>query len=181
MTAITFATGNEGKLEEARALLAPREVEGWDEGYPEVQADTLEAVCRFGLEHLAGRIEPPFLLEDAGLFVDAWDGFPGVYSSYVFGTLGNEGLLSLMAGVEERSARFRSVVGLHDGDRARLFEGVVEGTIAREARGEGGFGFDPVFVPEGRERTFAELSASEKNELSHRSRALEAMAEALDG
>lgn len=181
MTTLTFATGNPGKLEEARAQLAPLgvEVEGWDGGYPEVQADELAEVARFGLDHLAGRLEAPFVLEDAGLFVDAWDGFPGVYSSYAFATLGNEGLLELMRGVNERTARFRSVVGLRRDGEDHLFPGEVEGTIPREPRGDQGFGFDPVFQPAGRERTFAEMDQGEKTELSHRSRALEALADHL--
>lgn len=177
---LTFATGNEGKLAEARDKLGPLgfEVTQYAGGYPEVQADELETVARHGMDALADELEGPFLLEDAGLFVDALDGFPGVYSSYVYGTLGNAGLLRLLADAGARTARFRSVVGYHDG-RPRVFEGVVQGRITRQRRGEGGFGFDPVFSPEGRERTFAEMSREEKSELSHRGRALEALAEAL--
>lgn len=185
MTTLTFATGNEGKLSEARSLLEPLgyKVAQFDGGYPEIQVDDLQAVAEFGLEHLAERIDPPFLLEDAGLFVDELDGFPGVYSSYVFGTLGNDGILTLLEDVDgpQRSARFRSVVGYHDGDEARCFEGVVEGTVAREARGQHGFGFDPIFVPEDRDRTFAEMTEKEKGELSHRSRALDELVAYLQG
>lgn len=178
-TTITFATGNPGKLSEARAYLAPLgyEIEQYDGGYAEIQADTLEAVSQHALEGLADELDPPFMLEDAGLFVDALEGFPGVYSSYVFGTLGNEGLLRLLEDVDDvaRTARFRAVVGFHDGQGPRFFEGVVEGTIARGARGEHGFGFDPIFVPDGHKRTFGEMTEDQKGERSHRTRALEAM------
>jgi XTP/dITP diphosphohydrolase len=181
MPTITFATGNEGKLAEARAQLEPLgfEVEASGEGYPEIQADTLEAVARFGLEHLAGELSEPFVLEDAGLFVDGLEGFPGVYSSYAFATIGNEGILDLLAGREDRRARFRSVVGLREDGAARTFVGEVEGTITKTPRGDGGFGFDPIFQPEGRERTFAEMSQDEKVETSHRSRSLDALTEHL--
>jgi XTP/dITP diphosphohydrolase len=180
---LTFATGNEGKLSEARAQLEPLgyEVAGYDGGYPEIQADTLEAVARAGLDHLVGDLAEPFMLEDAGLFVDGLDGFPGVYSSYVFATIGNEGLLALLAGREDRRARFRSVVGLREDGRNRTFVGEVEGRITERERGEGGFGFDPVFEPRVDDRTFAEMGEDEKIEISHRSRALQALAEHLDG
>lgn len=184
MPTITFATGNPGKLGEAQEVLEPLgyDVAQFDAGYPEIQADTLEDVSRYALGLLADELEPPFMLEDAGLSVDALEGFPGVYSSYVFATLGNAGILSLLEGIPdgERTARFRAVLGYHDGTRPRLFEGVVEGTITREERGERGFGFDPIFVPEGRKRTFAEMPADEKSGISHRGQALEALVAHLE-
>jgi XTP/dITP diphosphohydrolase len=181
MPTITFATGNEGKLSEARQQLEPLgfEIDAYGGGYPEIQADTLEAVARFGLETLAGEVPEPFLLEDAGLFVDALEGFPGVYSSYVFGTLGNEGILSLLADADDPSARFRSVIGFRVDGEEHTFVGEVEGTITEQARGSGGFGFDPIFQAREAERTFAEMSPEEKIELSHRSRALARLREHL--
>jgi len=183
MPTITFATGNEGKLAEARNQLEPLgfPVEGYADGYPEIQADTLEAVARFGLDHLAGRLEEPFLLEDAGLFVDTLDGFPGVYSSYAFGTIGNEGVLDLLGDREERRARFRSVVGLREEDANRTFVGEIEGRITHQPRGDGGFGFDPIFEPLEAERTFAEMSQDEKVEISHRSASLDRLVDHLTG
>lgn len=180
---ITFVTGNAGKLSEARERLEPLgfTVEGDDRGYPEVQAEDLETVCRFGLDALKGRVEVPFMLEDAGLFVDALGGFPGVYASFAYGTIGNEGILKLMEGVEGRSARFRSVIGFHDGDESRFFDGVVEGRMSLEERGAEGFGFDPIFVPQGGKRTFSEMTQAEKGALSHRGRALDALLDHVDG
>lgn len=178
---ITFATGNEGKLSEARAQLEPLgfEVEQYAGGYPEIQADTLEEVARFGLEALADELKPPYVLEDAGLFVDALEGFPGVYSSYVFGTLGNEGMVKLLGDSKDRGATFRSVVGLRQGGQDRCFLGEVAGRIVAEPRGSKGFGFDPIFEPAGEDRTFAEMSQQAKTEISHRSRALEGLVEHL--
>lgn len=178
---ITFATGNEGKLSEARTQLEPLgfTVDQYAGGYPEIQAEDLEAVARFGLQALAGELEEPFVLEDAGLFVHALDGFPGVYSNYVFSTLGNAGILDLLEGKEDRSAHFASVVGLRQAGQDHVFVGRVDGSITREARGSQGFGFDPIFVPEGHERTFAEMGEDEKAQLSHRSRALDELSQHL--
>lgn len=180
---ITFATGNEGKLSEAKAQLEPLgfEVEQYAGGYPEIQADGLEAVARAGLDHLADELEEPFVLEDAGLFVHGLDGFPGVYSSYVFATLGNEGILDLLGGASDRSAHFASVVGLRENGDNRVFVGRVDGQITKQARGSKGFGFDPIFQPDGEERTFAEMPEDEKAGMSHRSRALDQLAEHLEG
>ncbi len=171
---IRFVTGNQGKLREASAML-PCEVVQHDVGYPEIQADTLEEVARFGLDWLRPRIERPFILEDAGLFVEGLQGFPGVYSSYVYGTIGNEGVLRLLDGSETRAATFRSVVGLDDGEQ-HLFAGACHGCIAMEQRGSNGFGYDPVFIPEGSDRTFAEMRPDEKNRMSHRAHAIRKLA-----
>jgi len=99
-------------------------------------------------------------------------GFPGTYSAYVFGTLGCEGILRLIEGQEDRSARFISSIAYVEPDsEVRVFTGIVSGSISHEMRGSGGFGYDPIFVPDGHDRTFAELG-DEKNQLSHRYLAL---------
>jgi XTP/dITP diphosphohydrolase len=174
-----LVTSNAGKVRELAAALEPvghtvaqRALE-----YPEVQAPTLAAVVEFGLEWLAQRHSgQALLIDDAGLFVDALGGFPGVYSRYAYDTIGPTGVLALLGDGEARSAEFRCVLGLllPDGGR-RQFRGSCRGRIAREPRGDGGFGYDPVFVPAGDVRTFAELPLAEKNALSHRGRALAAL------
>ncbi len=176
-------TGNPGKLSEAQAQLEPLgyEIVGDGRGYPEIQADSLEEVCRFGLDQVRDQVEGVFMLEDAGLFVEALEGFPGVYSSFAFATLGNEGVLKLLEGRSARAARFESVIGFHDGSKDLILNGTVEGQIAAEPRGEGGFGFDPIFVPEGSKRTFAEMTPEEKKSISHRARALDELVAHLDG
>lgn len=180
---IVFVTGNAGKLRELRALLAPHgvAVDQDDRGYPEIQADRLADVAAAGAQHLLGDgLEPPFVLEDAGLFVTALRGFPGVYSRHALDTIGCAGLLRLLEGVEAetRTARFQAHLAFVD-DEGRLhgFEGRARGRIAERARGDGGFGFDPVFEPDGGGgRTFAELSDEEKGRLSHRGVAARAFA-----
>ena len=179
---ITFVTTNPGKFREVSAKLAPLGVRlrRRDRAVPEVQADRLEDVVRFGARVLASEVPGEFLIDDSGLFVDALGGFPGVYSSYVYRTIGPAGVLSLMRGRAERTARFETVFLLGARGRTpRVFRGVCEGTIARRPRGRGGFGFDPIFVPRGHRRTFGEMSLAEKNAMSHRARAAEALARHL--
>lgn len=150
-----------------------------DVGYPEIQADTLQKVVRFGLEWLGPRIDGPFMIEDAGLFVDGLGGFPGVYSSYAYQTIGNHGILRLLQDVDERDAVFRSVVGLDHGEQ-HFFLGESRGSIATAMHGEHGFGYDPIFVPEGSSRTFAEMKTVEKNRYSHRGKALKKLSAYLE-
>ncbi|EEB73636.1 XTP/dITP diphosphatase [Thermococcus sp. AM4] len=174
---LAFITSNPGKVEEAKKYFEPLGVEVYQLSiaYPEIQADTLEEVAEYGAEWLAERTEGPFFLDDSGLFVEALKGFPGVYSAYVYKTLGYNGILKLLEGESNRRAYFKSVIAYWDGE-LHIFTGRVDGEITEEARGSGGFGFDPIFKPEGFDRTFAEMTTEEKNEISHRGRALRAFA-----
>lgn len=177
MPRIAFVTSNKGKLEEARDRLAlvGRDVEQLDLKAVEIQADSLEEVARAKAEWVAARHEGPFFVDDAGLFVDALHGFPGVYSAFALKTIGVDGVLRLMRGVADRGARFEAVIAYREPDHPlALFKGVALGTLADAPRSAGhGFGFDPVFVPAGRSETFAELPTAVKNSLSHRGRALD--------
>ncbi len=178
---LRFITGNENKVKEASERLKELGFEVVQDNMspPEVQADTLEDVALFSAGWVVERSPEPFFLEDAGFFVDYLNGFPGVYSAYVFDTIGYEGILRLLSSENERSARFEAVIAYWDGKEFHTFKGVVKGNVSRKPRGENGFGYDPIFVPEGEERTFAEMSAQEKNSMSHRGRALDKMAEWL--
>lgn len=181
---LRVVTSNDGKAREFAEALAgiPWRVERVALSYAELQADSLDEVAITSARWLLAseEVEAPFVLEDAGLFVDALGGFPGVYSAYVYRTVGCEGVLRLLGEAGERSARFESRVALCLGpDRLELLPGTCHGTIVREGRGSGGFGFDPIFVPEGEERTFAEMTIVEKGSHSHRGRALAALKERL--
>lgn len=172
---VRFVTGNVGKAAEAAAVLAPLgiHVEPVAASVHEIQADTLEEVARAKADALRGHVAPPFFVEDAGLFVDALEGFPGVYSAYAFKTLGNAGILRLLSSTRRRRASFRAVVAYVDGPgKPRLFSGECHGSIATAAVGSQGFGFDPVFRPLGARRTFAQFTAAEKNAVSHRGEAM---------
>ena len=169
---ILFITSNQGKFEEAREISRRYgfNIEWLRKEYEEVQGSDLEEIARKSAELLAVQIKEPFFIEDSGLFVDALKGFPGPYSSYVFKTIGNEGILKLMEGLDNRKAKFVAVIAYFDGNDVSTFKGEVSGEIAMEKRGEKGFGYDPIFEYEG--RTFAEMG-EEKNEVSHRRKALE--------
>ncbi|MCD6530333.1 XTP/dITP diphosphatase [Candidatus Bathyarchaeota archaeon] len=145
----------------------------------EVQSDSVEEVARKSAETAAKELGLNVVTEDAGLFIEALNGFPGPYSSYVHRTLGNEGILKLMKDVDERGAEFKAAVAFAepDGD-VKVFVGVVKGEIAHRMAGGREFGFDPIFIPAGfGGRTFAELSVSEKNRVSHRGIAFRRFAE----
>ncbi len=181
---LKFITSNKGKLAEAQTALGKLgfTVLVHSAEVVEIQADTIEEVARHKAEQLLNVVEPPYFLEDAGFSVVALKGFPGVYSHYVLETLDCEGILALLehAPKHGRAAYFKAVVAYVDQKRAiRLFEGRVDGQVAMEQKGTGGFGFDPIFVPDGETRTFAEMSTEEKSVISHRGRALYALHEYL--
>jgi XTP/dITP diphosphohydrolase len=169
-----FATTNEGKVREARERLG-EEVVQFDYDYEEIQSPDLATIAARGAREAyeAAPGDAPVIVDDAGLFVDALDGFPGPYSAYVEDTLGVGRVQSLVAATEDRAASFRAVVAYADGTTVETFPGRVTGRIVAP-RGDGGFGYDPIFEHEG--RTFAELSPAEKNAVSHRGRALDAAA-----
>ena len=184
MKKILFATSNKGKLLEAEKLLLPLnyEVQQLEASYPEIQAASLEDVASYGMEWIVKekRIEGPIILEDAGIFIDALNGFPGVFSAYVFKSIGLDGILKLMEGGEDRSAHFESCISYsEEGLEIVFFKGRVDGAIALVQKGSHGFGYDPIFMPEGEDRTFAEMPAEEKSRISHRGRALKELAEFL--
>lgn len=172
---VLFATSNPGKLREARSILSPYglEVESVDAKGTEVQADTTAEVAAAAAAAAAARLGKPVMVEDAGLFVDSLRGFPGVYSAYVFKTIGIPGLLALLEGTRGRGARFSSAVAYCEpSGEPKVFEGEAVGRIAGAPAGKNGFGFDPVFIPKGGRRTFAELSTEAKSRLSHRGQAM---------
>ncbi len=179
MKTLYFITSNEGKVREATEKLKPYgyNIVQKNYGYPEIQADHLEDVAEFGVKYLQEKkIDHPFVLEDAGIFIDALNGFPGVYSSYAYFTIGLDGILQLTKTIsqKERTAVFRSVYayGTPDGE-SELFIGTCKGSITSEKRGTKGFGYDPIFQPKGFTKTFAEMNSEEKNNISHRARSLE--------
>ncbi|MBR4056333.1 MAG: RdgB/HAM1 family non-canonical purine NTP pyrophosphatase [Rikenellaceae bacterium] len=186
---LIFATNNAHKLAEVQAVLGegyelvtPRQM-GITEEIPET-ASTLEGNARQKARYLYERTGLDCFADDTGLEVDALDGAPGVHSAR-YATDGHDFeantrlLLRNMEGKEDRRARFRTAIILIEGGEEHLFEGRVEGEITHEPAGCGGFGYDPVFRPEGYEQTFAEMSADEKNSISHRARAVAKLVEYL--
>lgn len=205
---VWFLTSNQGKLAEAahhfaNIGIAVQALEVPDGTVIEPQASDLETVAeaklRQALEHLPHE-GAMVMVEDAGLFVEALDGFPGVYSSYVHETVGNQGMIRLLGHLQSddpvmakrlRSASFHAVAALWDGERVLLGKGECKGSIASEIQGDGGFGYDPIFIPADLDddgepltpdvlgtvsthgKTFGAVDVELKHQFSHRRRALE--------
>ncbi|MCS7364071.1 MAG: XTP/dITP diphosphatase [archaeon GB-1867-035] len=172
---LLFVTRNRHKFEEAFNILLPMGIKLKQAPIEriEVQSEDLSEIALIGAKNAVEVLKRPLVVEDAGLFIKSLNGFPGPYSSYVYKTIGVDGILKLMENVNDRSAYFKSAVAFCSPDgKCRVFVGEVHGEIAFEARGSGGFGFDPIFIPyESDGLTFAEMSISEKSLLSHRARA----------
>ena len=207
MNKIVFATNNQHKLEEIRSILGDDfEVLslsdiGCHEDIPET-SDTLEGNAMQKAQYVFDKYGYDCFADDTGLEVDALGGEPGIYSARYAALDGDdsishdseanmEKLLRKLEGVENRKARFRTVIALittkdnspsligREGVGLLLFEGIVNGSIIRERRGGEGFGYDPIFQPEGYDKTFAELGSEIKNHISHRARAVEKLAHYL--
>lgn len=188
---LVLCTRNPGKVAELAALLpsnfrvlGPDEV-GVTGELPET-GDTLEANAVQKARWVHDRCGLPCIADDTGLEVDALNGAPGVHSARYAGEdrdprANMHKLLHALEGRSDRTARFRTVIALIEDGREHLFHGVVEGRILAAPRGTGGFGYDPLFAPEGEERSFAEMTSEEKNRISHRARATAALLDHLRG
>lgn len=176
---VTFVSTNPGKFREIRAVLAPYGVRTrWKRRVlPEPQAPTLAEVVKAKLDAVAD-LDGYVLVEDSGLFIPSLAGFPGVYSAHFLELWGFGPMLELLRR-RNRTAYFQTVAGLRRGRSTWTFSGEVHGRIARKAAGSGGFGYDPIFVPDGWDRTFAQAPAAEKNAISHRARAATQVGEFL--
>lgn len=186
---LLFATNNEHKIAEVERALGPGfllttpRACGITEEIPETQP-TLEGNALQKARYLHERTGMDCFADDTGLEVEALDGAPGVHSAR-FASDGhdfeanNRLLLERLAGAENRRARFRTVIALLIGGEEHLFEGIVEGEIIDRETGDEGFGYDPLFRPDGFERTFAQMTTEEKNAISHRGRAVRRLAEYL--
>lgn len=190
MKKLVFATNNPHKLEEIRAILGSKlEILsladiGCDADIPET-AETLEGNALIKAHYVYDNYKLDCFADDTGLEVDALHGLPGVHTArYAYPDRHDPeaNMIKLLEALREnndRNARFRTVIALIEKGKEHLFEGVVEGVIAREKSGTQGFGYDPVFIPEGNSRTFAELGEDIKNTISHRARAVQKLAEYL--
>ena len=166
---LNFVTSNGHKFSELSKIFARSGIEiQWTRNtYEEIQADNTSLISLDSAKKISGKIGGRFFLEDTGLYIDSVSGFPGPYSSYVSKTIGNEGILRLMEG-RDRTASFTTVITYYDCRDYHQFEGVLHGKISLQSRGENGFGYDPIFVPDGYGITLAEMDTDLKSELSHR-------------
>lgn len=187
---LVFATNNAHKLKEVAAILG-NQVEllslndiGCQTDIPET-AETLEGNALLKSSYIYKNYHLDCFADDTGLEVEALNGAPGVYSARYAGGEGHDAqanmlkLLHELDGKENRKAQFRTAISLILDGKEYLFEGVIKGEIIKEKRGDSGFGYDPVFMPEGYDRTFAELGNDIKNQISHRALAVQKLCEFL--
>ncbi|MFX1328910.1 MAG: RdgB/HAM1 family non-canonical purine NTP pyrophosphatase [Promethearchaeota archaeon] len=185
--AIYFVTGNNHKYNEVLDVFKRQNV-----GYVlkqadlkpiEIQADSIKDIVVYKLKSVKDKMDDSYFVEDAGFFVDLpLNGFPGVYSSYVLKTIGNEGIIKLIDNFNNSKAHFITIIALFfkPFEKVYFFEGIVKGKVSRKLKGEKGFGFDPIFIPDSiPNKTFAELSIEEKNKVSHRGQALKKLIDFL--
>ena len=178
---IYFITGNKNKFQEVAEIFQSSnllfDLKHRDIKTTEIQAESLKDVALYKLNSVKSEMDGSFFIEDAGFFVDIpLNGFPGVYSSHVLKTIGNEGILRLIDDFLSSKAHFLAIIAFYYKplDKIICFDGIIEGRVSDTIRGQGGFGFDPIFIPTLiPNKTFAELTTTEKNKISHRGQALE--------
>jgi XTP/dITP diphosphohydrolase len=176
MLKIYFATSNEHKFKEAEEILSKQgiTISHFKFSHTEIRSDSLEEIADEAAETAYSQLGKPdavVFVEDTGLFIEALNGFPGTYSAWVQKKIGSEGLLRLMAGEKNRSASFKTCIVAKDSEGTHSFLGECKGTITENLRGKSGFGYDPIFIPDGESATFAEKICL-KNKLSHRFKSL---------
>ena len=185
MKSIVFATHNRHKVEEVNQILNGHYLIlsladlSFEEDVPETQ-NTLEGNALQKMKYVHDRLKTDCFAEDTGLEVDALNGAPGVFTARYAGASRDPGanmdkVLQELGESDQRGAQFRTVVALWLDGQAHVFEGIVRGTIARQRMGEGGFGYDPVFIPDGYDTSFAQMDADAKNAISHRGIAIRKM------
>ena len=176
-----FVTSNIHKFQEARKVLAEHKIATamLRVEAVEIQDDSLENIAKYSVNDAIKNCGLPIFVEDAGLFIETLNGFPGPYSKYVYNTVGLKGILKLMENTENRNAHFQSVIAFGSPHEQPIcFVGKVEGKLTLHEQGTAGFGYDPIFMPlDGDGRTFAEMATTEKNRYSHRAEALRKFAE----
>lgn len=188
---IILSTDNAHKLKEIAELLdgkvelLSKTEAGYGDLHPVEDGDTLEANALIKIKDIQSDAEDFIIGDDTGLFVSALNGEPGVYSARYAGAEGSDEknrtkLLKALEGIEDRSAYFKTVIAVKHGNETYTVEGICSGRIIEEERGDAGFGYDPIFLPDGEEKTFAEMTDDEKNKISHRGRALQAFIKSIN-
>ncbi len=169
-----FVTGNLNKVKEAEMILG-RSLDQIDVAIEEIQTCDVETAVNHKVREAYSKLGEPVLVEDSGLVFNAWNGLPGALVKWFEKTAGLEGMARMLDSFPDRSAVAQCFVGLSDGNETFIGKGEVKGTIAESPRGSNGFGWDTLFIPEGYDITFAEMTQEEKNQISHRRCAFEEM------
>ncbi len=184
---LLIASQNDNKIQEIRAIFPQWKIEGISTdlfpGELKEEGETLEQNAIQKMRQVFAKTRLNCFADDTGLEVEALNGEPGVDSAYYAGNRNSQAnmdlLLKNLGSYSNRSAQFRTVIALNWKGEEHLFEGVCKGTIAEEKMGNDGFGYDPIFIPEGEDKSFAQMSMEEKNALSHRARAIKKLNEFL--
>lgn len=176
MLLLFFVSSNINKFLEVRSILKDRlrgsKLKFYKFAITEIQSNDIELIALEKAKSAYNIVKVPILIEDDGLFINSLNGFPGPYSSFIYNTIGNKGILQLMK-KNERTALFKSIFVYNDGNHIKLFNGEVKGRISRKIS-EGGWGFDPIFIPEKSNTSMGKMHIKEeKNKYSHRKIALE--------
>ena len=169
---VFFASSNEHKFEEAQRILSTLgiNIKLFKTTLEEIQSNSLNEIAKRKAIDAFTKIQKPILIEDDGLFINSLNGFPGPYSSYAYDTIGNKGIIQLLENTELRDAKFVAIIAYCNGiDEVKLFESSIPGKISKEIE-KGGWGYDPIFIPDGESKTFANVS--DKDKFSHRSASL---------
>ena len=125
-------------------------------------------------------LKKPVIVDDVGVFIEAWNKFPGPFVKYIHNLLGNKKILELLKNEKNRNVIVQSVVAYHDGKKIHTFIGTVKGILSLKEKGDKGWGFDPIIIPFGENKTFAQMGPKKKNQISHRAKALEKFKNFLD-
>ena len=165
---LKFVTGNPNKVREAGQILGVRLEQAEVAGLHEIQTNDIEELVRHKAETAHARLRCPVLVEDSGLIFSAWNGLPGALVKWFESTVGCAGLIKMLEPFENREAFAVCYVAVHDGENISVAKGAVRGRVADSLRGSGGFGWDVLFIPDGHDRAYAEMTAEEKNAISHR-------------
>lgn len=165
---LLYVTGNKAKIDSAKMYLEPLGIEVLNKKMliPEIQANTCEEVAAFSAKYASNEMKCSVLKNDSGLFIDSLNGFPGVYTHYVDDTLGEDGVLKLLKGIEDRTARFIEVYAYCEyGKEPILFKSVTEGTISKEKSGTYGWSWDFIFIPKGKDKSLGNYEDEERYKL----------------
>lgn len=179
MQDITLITGNEGKVRELSRLLG-REIQSRKLELPEIQSADVREVATAKAKAAYAQLQQPVVVDDTGLYITAWGQLPGAFIAWFLDNVGRDGILRMLEGWDDRSARVVTALGYCDEHGAQVFSGELNGTIAEAVKGAQGFGYDAIFIPEGMDRTFAELSPEQKDTISMRAQAVAKLRSALD-
>tara|TARA_B110000014_G_scaffold136616_1_gene94528 strand:- start:44 stop:619 length:576 start_codon:yes stop_codon:yes gene_type:complete len=167
-----FASSNEHKFEEVQRILSNLgvNIKLFKTTLEEIQSNSLNEIAKRKAIDAFTKIQKSIIIEDDGLFINSLNGFPGPYSSYAYDTIGNKGIIQLLQNSEHRDAKFVAIIAYYNGiDEVKLFESSIPGKISKEIE-KGGWGYDPIFIPDGESKTYANVS--DKDKFSHRAAAL---------